>query len=98
MEDPSKFSKSEIASSKSASKRLHKENSHKHHKCCAHTHDQLPNQQQSSIFDSTFIHQVGDLVQDIGLMIVSITLLYKPNWDIIDPIITILTSLLGNQD
>ena len=70
--------------------------------CCSHKHKFSPNSKihnhkngNSSLLDSTFLHQIGDLGQDIGLLIVSIILYFKPSWDIIDPIISIIVSIIS---
>lgn len=47
---------------------------------------------KSSLLDSTFLHQIGDLLQDIALLIISLVLFVKPDWDIIDPIVSIILS------
>lgn len=47
---------------------------------------------KSSLLDSTFLHQIGDLLQDIALLIISLVLFVKPEWDIIDPIVSIILS------
>ena len=86
-----------------------KEHKHKHeHKgCCSHKHKLDPNVKihkhqkrsgNSSLLDSTFLHQIGDLGQDVGLLIVSIILYFKPKWDIIDPIISIIVSVISKKN
>lgn len=46
-----------------------------------------------SLMNAAFLHIFGDLVQDVIMLGTGITLFFKPSWEIIDPILTIISSL-----
>jgi solute carrier family 30 (zinc transporter), member 2 len=43
---------------------------------------------------AAFIHVVGDFIQSLGVFIGALVIYFKPEWNIIDPIITFLFSIL----
>ncbi|KAF4527912.1 hypothetical protein B566_EDAN011303 [Ephemera danica] len=43
---------------------------------------------------AAFIHVVGDLIQSIGVFAAALTIFFKPEWRIVDPICTFLFSVL----
>ena len=73
----------------------------KEKKCCSgHKHSHKDHHHSkpdmnSSLLDSTYLHQIGDFFSDIGLLIISVVLFFYPSWDIIDPIVSIIISLIG---
>ena len=70
---------------------------HTKKKSCARVHCKTAHTStHSSLLNSTFLHQIGDFFQDLGLLVISIILMYKPNWDIIDPIVSIIVSIVSN--
>ena len=84
----------------------HAKHNHVHHANCKHNHGHhghgkhrhrphVHRNKRSSLFNSTFLHLIGDFFQDIGLLIVSVILMFRPNWDIIDPIISIIVSVIS---
>lgn len=44
--------------------------------------------------ESAYLHVLGDLLQSIGVMIGGAVIWYKPEWKFIDPICTLLFSVL----
>jgi hypothetical protein len=64
---------------------------HKSHKSqsnsCDHNHKGNP------LVNATFFHIISDFVQDLFLLATGIFLYFKPEWEIIDPILSILISL-----
>ena len=44
---------------------------------------------------AAFAHILGDLIQSIGVVIVSVIIYYKPDWEILDPIISIVFALIA---
>lgn len=41
---------------------------------------------------AAFIHVLGDLVQSVGVLFAGLLILWRPNWEVIDPICTLLFS------
>ncbi|OII71082.1 zinc transporter ZAT-1 [Cryptosporidium andersoni] len=47
---------------------------------------------QSISLQSAYTHVIGDILQNIGLMIAGLCIWFKPSWSIVDPLCTILFS------
>lgn len=43
---------------------------------------------------AAFIHVLGDLIQSVGVLIAGLLILWKPDWEIIDPICTLMFSVI----
>jgi len=82
----------------------HEGNEHDHDH--GHSHDdesghstdeetaQTNNHSQNINVRAAFIHVLGDFVQSIGVLIAAIIILFKNDWAIIDPICTLLFSVI----
>ncbi|KAH8584802.1 cation diffusion facilitator like membrane transporter [Cryptosporidium sp. chipmunk genotype I] len=61
-----------------------------------HSHNHHPSkdssEQESLALKSAYIHVIGDILQNIGVMIAGLLILYNPDWTIADPLCTILFS------
>ncbi|OII74747.1 zinc transporter [Cryptosporidium ubiquitum] len=59
-------------------------------------HNHYPNKhssdEESLALRSAYIHVIGDILQNIGVMIAGLLIWYKPTWTIADPLCTILFS------
>lgn len=63
------------------------ESSEKHHR---HHHKYLTN----PLIDATFLHEIADLVQAICLLVIAILIFFKPSLEILDPIVSLLISII----
>lgn len=57
-------------------------------------HDEEEEEGMSINEYAAYIHVIGDLIQSIGVVIASIVILCKPDWDIADPISTLFFAFL----
>jgi len=46
------------------------------------------------VLNAAMIHVIGDLVQNIGVMLAAVVIYYRPKWTVADPICTVLFSIL----
>jgi len=61
--------------------------SHGSHNSCSSCHKKNP------LVNATFFHIISDLVQDVCLLATGILLYFKPEWEIIDPILSLLIAI-----
>lgn len=61
--------------------------SHSSHGSCGSCHKKNP------LVNATFFHIISDLVQDVCLLATGILLFFKPEWEIIDPILSLLIAI-----
>lgn len=62
-------------------------------KCsCSHTAETKDSKlKKNGLMNAAFLHVVTDLFQDVIMLLVGVILYFRPNWEIIDPIFTIVT-------
>jgi len=60
----------------------------------SHSDSQEGKQRTNINVRAAFIHVIGDFLQSVGVLVASITLYFRPEWKIIDPICTFLFSIL----
>lgn len=68
------------------------QNDHSHLENHNHYHSKHSSDQESLALRSAYIHVIGDILQNIGVMIAGLLIWYRPTWTIADPLCTILFS------
>ncbi|CAO3565493.1 unnamed protein product [Mortierella alpina] len=75
--------------------------SHSHNAAHSHDHDGNSNKavaaQKKEVninVKAATLHVIGDLISSVGVLLASLIIMFKPSWTIVDPICTILFSIL----
>ncbi|XP_030748415.1 zinc transporter 2-like isoform X2 [Sitophilus oryzae] len=58
-----------------------------------HSHDKTNTKGQNINVRAAFIHVLGDFLQSFGVFVAAIVIYFKPQWGIVDPIMTFLFSV-----
>ncbi|EAK88341.1 cation diffusion facilitator like membrane protein transporter, 6x transmembrane domains [Cryptosporidium parvum Iowa II] len=69
-----------------------RQNDYSHLHSSNHYTSKHSSEQESLALKSAYIHVLGDILQNIGVMIAGLLILYNPAWTIADPLCTILFS------
>ncbi|KAF7457606.1 putative cation efflux family protein [Cryptosporidium felis] len=56
------------------------------------THSHHPSERESLALRSAYIHVIGDVLQNVGVMLAGLCIWFSPSWTIADPLCTILFS------
>ncbi|CAD5230711.1 unnamed protein product [Bursaphelenchus okinawaensis] len=59
-----------------------------------HSHDDKRGPEVNINVRAAFIHVLGDLLQSCGVLVAALIILWKPEWGIVDPICTLLFSVI----
>ncbi|KAG0052316.1 hypothetical protein BGZ83_002755 [Gryganskiella cystojenkinii] len=69
--------------------------SHSHNESHTHDHGTVAHKKEANInVKAATLHVIGDLISSVGVLIASIIIWVKPSWTIVDPICTVLFSIL----
>ena len=65
---------------------------HSSHNCCHHTNEetQVSKPKENINLRAAYIHVLGDLAQSIAVLIAGLVIMWKPEWQVIDPILSII--------
>jgi len=67
--------------------------SHDHHDHDQHDHGKSKKKKNINL-EAAHLHVITDLVQSIGVALAGVIIYFRPDWQIVDPIITIIFSVL----